>query len=468
MLSEQTLTSRLLRRPRRDYSSSVSAPRRSSGAPHALYVAWGFPPFRGGGAYRSLATTLALLEAGFRVTVLTADREAHHRFSDHDDSLEELIPAGLEVVRVPFTWPTRDFDIRHWTRERAEDPKGWLERYKAHETDDFPERHFGPWRPAIVEAAERIHQASPVDLVIGSANPNVDFAVGDHLHTRYGVPHVMDHRDAWRLDVYTGREVGAEDPRIAAFEGRAMASATEIWFVNEPIRAWHQEAYPFAAERMFVVENGFDDAVRPRPQLEGPAPDAALRFAYLGTIGDRVPMAELVEGWVQAARGCDDLARARADIWGPVPNHNSVPAAILPQAHQYGVHHHGSVPKAAVADVYDQADVLLLVLAAGRYVTSGKVYEYMATGLPILSVHEPTNAASDVLRDYPLWVPVSDLTTDGVAAGLETAARLARSATPEQRSAAVAFGARFERLAQLRPVAARLHAGAVRRGKAVS
>lgn len=425
--------------------------------PHVLYVAWGFPPFRGGGAYRTLATVNALSAAGFRVTVLTADRESFRRYSESDESLEGAVSADVDVVRIPFEWPTRDMDIRQWDRARALDPLGWLDRYRDHETDVFPEPHFGPWHDALVEAAEEVHRSAPVDLVVGSANPNVDFAVGEHLHRRYGVPHVMDYRDAWRLDVYSGAELWTEDPRVAEFEGRAIASATEVWFVNEPIRAWHRSMYPEAAERMHVVENGFDAAVRPAPHLKAPASDRGLRFAYVGTIGPRVPMAEMVEGWIRAARSSEELGRARADVWGSITSPRSSAATILPDAEPYGVHYRGAVRKAHVTEVYRDADVLLLTLSAGRYVTSGKVYEYMATGLPILSVHEPTNAASDVLRDYPLWVAVSDLTDSAIADGLVEAAHLARTATPEQRRRAAEHGGRFERAAQLRPVASRLH-----------
>lgn len=435
----------------------MSAPGREHVAPHAMYVAWGFPPFRGGGAYRTLATANALCAAGFRVTVLTAERDAFQRFVGSDTSLEGTIDPAIDVVRVPFEWPGRDMDIRRWPRARAEDPLTWIDDHHAHETDVFPEPHFGPWHDDLLAAAEAVQHSDPVDLVVGSANPNVDFAVGVHLHEKYGVPHVMDYRDAWRLDVYKGTELGKGDPRIAAFETRAIESAREVWFVNEPIRAWHRAMYPAAAEKMQVVENGFDAAVNLRPHLETPPVDRGLRFAYVGTIGQRVPIVETVEGWIRASRTSEEIRRARADIWGSITTPRSVAAAILPDSAPYGVHYRGPVPKAQVTEVYEAADVLLLTLSAGRYVTSGKVYEYMATGLPIVSIHEPTNAASDVLRDYPLWVPAADLTTYAVAEALVEGARLSRSATPELRRRAAEFGAGFERLAQLRPVAERLY-----------
>ena len=69
--------------------------------------------------------------------------------------------------------------------------------------------------------------------------------------------------------------------------------------------------------------------------------------------------------------------------------------------------------------------------APGRYVTSGKVFEYAASALPIVSVHDPGNAASDVLRDYPLWFPVADLEPESIAAAVEAAADAARTRQPD-------------------------------------
>lgn len=57
-------------------------------APHVLYVAWGFPPSRGGGVYRALATVNAFVAEGFDVTVLTADRETFEKYTGVDASLE--------------------------------------------------------------------------------------------------------------------------------------------------------------------------------------------------------------------------------------------------------------------------------------------------------------------------------------------------------------------------------------------
>jgi glycosyltransferase involved in cell wall biosynthesis len=420
----------------------------SARRPHVLYVAWGFPPMAGGGTYRTLATANSLVATGFDVTVLTAQRESFLGFTGVDEGLEKRIDPTIEVVRIPFDRPTADFDVRKWPEERIAEPTAWLDDYKARALDDFPEPTFGVWLKPMIAEVDRIHARRPVDLVIGSANPHVVLAAGDHLHRMHGVPHVIDHRDAWRLHCYLGVEVHADEPRVAELETRYVESAHRVWFVNEPIRKWHEELYPQAAAKMRVVENGYDREFAPSPVLRGPAPAKPLQFTFIGTVGPRVPVEEFVSGWLEGRRVSAEIAGARADLFGPLAPVRGR-AELLAEAEDFGVHHRGPVAKSDVAAVYEESDVLLLVLGAGRFVTSGKVYEYLASGLPIVSVHEPGNGASDVLREYPLWFPVEDLTATSIGQALAAAADAARHADADLRRRAAAFAEQYERSRQL-------------------
>ena len=417
--------------------------------PHVLYVAWGFPPMAGGGTYRTLATANTLVEVGFDVTVLTADRDAFLGFTGVDTSLEDKIDPSIDVVRIPFSRPGADFDIRHWPEQRIRAPKAWLEEYQSQALTDFPEPTFGVWLTPMLAEVDRIHARRPVDLVIGSANPHVVLAAGDHLRSRWGVPHVIDHRDAWRLNCYSGLEVHLDEPRVAELETRFMESAHQVWFVNEPIKAWHQEIYPQAAEKMRVVENGYDPDFAPKPPTSAPDPGRPLQFTYIGTVSRHVPVEEFISGWIEGRRVSAELAQADADIYGPLAPVRGR-GELLAEAEKFGLRHRGPVAKADVAALYEAADVLLLLLGAGRFVTSGKLYEYLAAGLPIVSVHEPGNGASTILRDYPLWFPVQDLTAAAIAPALAAAAAAARLGDSALRARAISFAKQFERSRQLR------------------
>lgn len=422
--------------------------------PHVLYVAWGFPPGRSGGVYRALATANAFADNGFTVTVLTAQRETFEQHTGVDTSLEELVHPAIEVVRLPFSWPYAVTDRSQWPLLRRLVPRVWRKVRVWLDQVPFPEKVYGPWRGPLERAASQVHARTPVDLVVATANPNVDFAAARHLHRTAGVPYVMDYRDAWLLHVFDGHQIHADGSRIARLERSLLEHAREVWFVNEPIRRWHRTRYPDLADRMHVVANGFDPHFAPAPRLEGRPEERPLRFGYIGTVSGKVPLAEFARGWSLARRRSTALAGAEAEIWGYLGFHATPNPELLAlvQSHaDEGLTYAGPLAKGRVREVYDSFDALLLILGAGLYVTSGKVYEYLASALPIVSVHSPDNAATDVLRGYPLWFPVQDLSPESVAGALEAAAQAARSASPETRRACEEFARQYSRDLQLLP-----------------
>ncbi len=416
--------------------------------PHLLFVAWGFPPCRGGGVYRALAMANAFVARGWDVTVVTPEREAFVRYTGIDASLEARVDPRIRVERVPFSWPALETDIRRYDAFRVRFPWLWRRRINRADRKAFPEPGYGPWRSTIEKAALHVHAEHPVDLVLATANPHVSFAAAWLLHERHGVPFVMDYRDAWLLDVFGGGRLHGPGSPAAAWEAKLVAAAREVWFVNEPIRAWHAELYPEHAARMQVVANGYDTEL-----VRGPRPPGPLTFGYIGTVSPKVPLAELIAGW-RLARTEHDLGDARVVLRGYLGYFHTPRAdmlALVEDAHQEGITYGGPVGKTQVQETYDGFDVLLLALGAGRYVTSGKVYEYVASGLPIVSVHDPGNAASDVLRGYPLWFPVKSLEPADVAQALAAAAAAAREADPAVREKCLAFAAQYARERQLAP-----------------
>ena len=55
------------------------------------------------------------------------------------------------------------------------------------------------------------------------------------------------------------------------------------------------------------------------------------------------------------------------------------------------------------------------IVADSPYVTSGKVFEYMSTGKPILGLYQPDCAVAEVLDGYPLLVRTRSLDPEDVA-----------------------------------------------------
>jgi glycosyltransferase involved in cell wall biosynthesis len=236
-----------------------------------------------------------------------------------------------------------------------------------------------------------------------------------------------------------------------------VSAAREVWFVNDPIRAWHAEQYPGAADRMHVVANGWDPGLLervPRRAAEGP-----VRFAYLGTVTPKVPLAELLEGWRTAVSDGRVPAGSTLTIGGHL-GYFAVPqgrlADLVRESADAGVSYVGAVPKAEVGAFYESADVLVLALGSGRYVTSGKVYEYVAAGRPVVAVHDPQNATTSVLADHPLVARAERIDGPAVADALAEGARMARTVDPAVEARVEALADSYRRDHQLEPRVAAL------------
>ena len=126
----------------------------------------------------------------------------------------------------------------------------------------------------------------------------------------------MDYRDAWLLDVFTGDRLHEPNSRAAKWEKKLVESAREVWFVNDPIKEWHEKLYPAQAAKMHTVANGFDPDLVPDTHDRGPVTDRPLVFGYVGTVSPKVPLAEFVEGWQLARSSSEELAGAKAKIYG--------------------------------------------------------------------------------------------------------------------------------------------------------
>ncbi|WP_372967385.1 glycosyl transferase [Microbacterium sp.] len=420
--------------------------------PHLLYVAWGYPPSRGSGVYRAWATANAFAQAGWSVTVLTVPREIFEMSTGVDLTLEAQVDPSIEIVRVPFTSGAFANDLRDWSWLRAHAPEIWNTIHARRGRKLFPERNYGSWRPVLEEAARRIHRDHPVDLTIGTANPNVDFIPGHVLSTEFGVPAVMDHRDAWAVDIYSGRRVVDAGSRAGRWERRLIDDAKEVWFVNRPIRDWYAEQYPEFADRFLVVENGYDQPLS-FPPRERAAGDG-LVFGYIGTISGAVPMEELVAGWALAREQSSLIRNARMDLYGyldhfGVPGKNMVRA--MDQFSANDIRYLGPVGRGEIAATYATFDALVLTFGAGRFITGGKVYEYASTGLPIVSVHDPANETSRTLAPYPGWHGAASMTTEAIADAFIATAEDALAQRADDRTDARRMAERYSRTAQLEP-----------------
>ncbi|WP_026403711.1 glycosyltransferase [Actinomadura rifamycini] len=444
--------------------------------PRLLYLAFYFPPSRASGVYRPRATANRLTELGWDVTVFAAPLPfLYDTIGSVDDGLLATIDPRVTIVRPDlnrFVWQT---DVREYSRFRGAFPHLAQSVYAWGQDHVFPER-YASWARDSVRRALRLHLRRRFDVVLATGNPFASFGAAWAFGKATRTPYVVDYRDSWTLDQFT------EEPRFGdghpawRWERRILRSAANSLYVNDAQRAWHAERYPEAAGRMMTVLNGWDadtlPAAEPPPAARTAPGGHAPRFAFVGTVTSEQPIEALAEGFARA-REHAGMERATLDLYGYFGFFKESDAALRrrfggePGGEDLapGVRYRGPVPKTALAGVYRDSDVLVFLNGGGRYVTSGKIFEYMAAGRPIVSVHAPGSAAGELLRDYPLWFDPGGLDPAAVAASMAAAAKAAAGLDARQVAEARAYADRFERTVALEPLVRRLGELA-RRGEA--
>lgn len=420
---------------------------------HVLYVAWGFAPHQGPGVYRPLATVAELVRQGHRVTVLTADLATFDLIIGGDRTLLDDVPEAVRVVRVAMAPRQRDPVINRWPATRISDPKVWGDTVQKEQALAFPERVYATWQPRAEAVAARIHELDPVDLVIATGNPYVDFSVALRLHVDHGVPFVLDDRDSWLLDVYTGNPSPLAE-RVLPWLEFAMSQALRMWFVNPPIADWHRNRFPQYADRIRVVENGWDPQFLDVGLLPARRePGRGLIYTYVGTVNSNLPLRLLAEAWRLARVQSPLLVGAQLRVVGQFGHGGLLTADQAGIAAEFapdGLVLTGRQPKHRIGKVYADADVLVFLKEGAGMVTSGKVYEYVATGLPIVSVLEQEHDARRVLLNYPRWHDAVEHSPEGLAKAMLSALDDEEDGA-ERHAAAVSYGAAKSRAAALGP-----------------
>ncbi|WP_228975169.1 glycosyltransferase [Streptomyces sp. DH12] len=478
---------------------------RSERRPRVLYLAFYFPPSRASGVYRARATANHLVEKGWDVTVCAAPLDfLHNVIGSVDEELSKTVDPRIRVERPSLNQYTWQQDLRDFSWLRRSFPLTAKRVYQFSQTKLFPER-YSSWAWASVTRALKLHAKDRFDVVVATGNPFASFGAAWLFNKLTGVPYVMDYRDSWTLDLFHDEPAFPEGHIAWGWEKRMIGKAAASVFVNEALRGWHAERYPEVADRMMVVPNGWDADVLPKVVEEaagkrpadgdtatadtgngaaqaaeatadgtavGEAAESAqagrapLKFTYLGTLTAKQPVEEMAEAF-KIARRHPDLADAELQIHGHLGFFKNSPGALKARlglqdgprpegVEDTGLRYCGPVSKTEVGRVYEEADVLVFLAGGGRYVTSGKIFEYMAFGHPIVSVHQPGIAAQDVLDGYPLWFNADSLDVEELAASMVAAGKAARDLTPEQRAEARRHADTYTREATLAPFEQRL------------
>ena len=345
-----------------------------------LLVAYFYPPCRDTGVLRPAAMAKWLRRLGHEVTVLTTSAYG----PGPEDGSEDVIRtadaqawrarlAGEDSVGAIFDAPTYSGRPHPLSRVLV------------------PEALVAAWLPFAHARALRLARVRRFDCVITTSPPESAHAVGFALRRR-GVPWLADVRDAWTFEPLRPRFPTEAQRRLDRWlERRWLGGADVVVCVSEPA-ADDLRRRGIAAP--LLVPNGWDPDAAPDAGASAGVLDPDRRsLVYTGRFGSygRDPR-PLVAGLAELARS-DRAAAAKLELVIAGPLTEAEAALFATDVSPARIVHAGSLERERALALQRDADALLLVAQPARtQLLNIKLFEYLASGTPVLALAAGTEA----------------------------------------------------------------------------
>ena len=311
--------------------------------------------------------------------------------------------------------------------------------------------------PYLVAAARRLERRHRFDAVVSTAPLEVGHAAGLALQ-RAGVAWVADFRDGWRFEApRPDWPLAAQRHLDDAFERLVVRRADALVTVSEPLSADLRRRHGAAVE---TITNGFDpeDEALGGALPEGTVDARKLTLVHTGGLGAERTLRPVLEALARLADE-DPSVRERVELVLAGQQTAAEQALYAEPAHAPFVRHLGYVERPASLALQRAADVLVLVTSGVRTgEATGKLFEYLAAGRPILVLGAGSAAGTIVTEaGAGIAIPTHD---DGAAEGaLRRILADDLPAPPAAARDAFAYPALVERYEQVieRAIAARRH-----------
>lgn len=355
-----------------------------------LLVVHAFPPLNTVGAHRSYGWARTWATLGHEVHVLTTVKGLL------DGSLDmQRDMTGIHVHEVPYLLvrkraaaiPDSIAKAERWERLKT------LTRRLRLSMAMFGDPRLLACRPMLGRGVE-ISRSLNWDFIIASSPPEVNFLVARALSRRTGAPWVADFRDLWF------RDMRLYQTRLAS----VLSGPVNRWTVRNAAvlvtvsRGLQQRLARYLGREVLVSYNGFFASAEGAASQSPPRQASRLHIVYTGRMypGKRDPE-PLFRTLSRLSDSNPKLAHALCvDFYGY--DEPWLRALVDRHGVQDCVRIHGFVPHRESMALQRSADVLLFLDwtdPGAEGVLTGKLFEYIGSGRPILSIgrHADTEAA---------------------------------------------------------------------------
>ena len=361
-----------------------------------LILTYYWPPSGGSGVQRWMYFTKYLKQLGWEPIVITVD-EKQASYTVLDFELWEEVK-NIKVIRTDTNELLKIYSqiltgsTNKGIPQGAVSKKGWFSKIAAFIRGNFfiPDARKG-WNTFAKIEAEKLILQQGIQKVITTGPPHSAHLVGLQLKAQFGIQWWADFRDPWtdifyNKDLYRSAWAMKTDAR---WEEKVLQTADGILTTvgGDLVRKLQTKA---PDQSFYVLPNGYDAPLMssvPKTQLKD------FHIVYTGLLTENQDYLSPIGVLNRLA----DQHQIRLSLAGNIAP--GIIEKIKETAPKIEVKYKGYLSHQEVIALMKSGDLLLnfVFRGADREMISGKLLEYLATAIPILSIGDPESEAARFL-----------------------------------------------------------------------
>lgn len=366
-----------------------------------LLLSYYWPPAGGPGVQRWLKNASLLQKLGWEVSVITPQEPVA---ANYDPSLQKEVPANMRILKTEAADPFKAYASLMGKKGKVGTGGIGISNTKSKKQQlvnfiranfFIPDARKG-WNKYALSAARALLQKESFDAIITTGPPHSTHLIGLDLQKEFNIKWFADFRDPW-VNIFYNKifpRTERTKRKDQALEDLVLASADAVLTVSPGLEA----EFSARTKRIEIIYNGYDPADIPSPE-RGTQPFFSLRYT-----GNLKPNQNIESLWVALADLCreehDFKTNFRLEFIGNVdPSARERLEKLglddLCIYHGYQAHHVAT--KAMV-----EAGALLFIVprtADNDLILTGKLFEYLGSGTPMLSVAPAQGNAAKIIAE---------------------------------------------------------------------
>lgn len=382
-----------------------------------LIITYYWPPSGGAGVQRWLKFAKYLPQYGWQPVIFTPENPEAPVL---DDSLLKDIPEEVEVIKNKVWEPYNfyKFFLGKTKKEKIQtgfiSESGQQSRLKENIAVWVRGNLFIPdarrfWIRPSVKLLSKYLSENHIDAIVSTGPPHSTHLIALGLKKKFPrIPWIADFRDPWtNIDFYKELKLTHwADKKHRKLEKKVLQQANKVVTVS---RSWGKELEALGAKQVAVITNGYDETDF---EEQAVAKTNKISIAHIGSISpnrnpvifwDALSMLEKKLGIKQLNESLEIHLIGNVD--------HSVKQTVEYLNLQSVVSYPGHISHNEVAAYQQKAHYLLLAIndaPNAKGVLPGKIFEYIASGTPIIGVGPEDGDAAVILNDTGAGIMFND------------------------------------------------------------